>query len=66
MAEVWRIFLLNPEVKIMRKGLNAHLMESDLRFVVELRNYEAQSIPEDSRPSRNYGTVVATGCMVSA
>jgi hypothetical protein len=32
----------------MRKEFNARLMEGDFKFIVELRNYEAQSIPENS------------------
>jgi hypothetical protein len=65
MAEEWRIFLSKSEVKIMRNGLNARLMESDFKFVMELRNYEAQSTPEKSRAPRNYSKVIATRCMAS-
>jgi hypothetical protein len=65
MAEEWRIFLSKSEVKIIRNGLNARLMESDFKFVMELRNYEAQSTPENSRAPRNYGKVISTRCMVS-
>ena len=49
----------------MRKGLKARLMESDLKFVVELRNCEAQINPGNSGVPKNYGRAMTTGCMVS-